>query len=270
MKSMKNYENVFLDSQTRLLVSIAMFRRSCQELVQDLPDTKVRELVELRTGWDSEELRDKLKWRLKEDFGIYMMSVKQLNKKIDLLRRKLKLREDLSVSGPLRFSSLFIITCWQGLQVPFIVGDTVDEKLRKDFFKKSWTRIRGGFNAERHKQLVAEIRDDIDLLCNFTKGTIEFEETTQQQPSSAISTYWLNLRSHADGLYNALSSIWPQSCATHHHQAKLRLDLPNSTTNYEVAKLNLAFLKGHDTTSASLKSLPREWRDVTILSLDSK
>jgi hypothetical protein len=100
MRSMKEYENVFLDSQTRLLLSIVMFRRSCRDLVQGLPDTKIRELVDLRMGWDDKELREKLEWRLQGDFGIYMISVRQLNKRIDLLRRKLKLREDLTVSQP--------------------------------------------------------------------------------------------------------------------------------------------------------------------------
>lgn len=150
-----------------------------------------------------------------------------------------------------------------------MLGDIVDEKLRKEFFKKSWmSNIRGGFNAKKHKQLIADIRDDIDQLCNFTTGTVEIEDTPPGQSSSAISTYWLNFRSHADGLYNALSSIWPQSCATHSHQAKLRLDLPNSTsTDNKTTQLNLAFLKEDD--AASVKNVPLEWQSVTVLSIQS-
>src|SRR6266567_4089760 len=105
---MKEYENVFLDSQSRLVLSMAVFRRSCRELVQDLPDKQVRDLVDLRKGWDDPELTEKLQRRLGEDFEIYRGSVRLLNKKIDLLRRKLKLQENLMVKY---LSTEIILVC---------------------------------------------------------------------------------------------------------------------------------------------------------------
>jgi hypothetical protein len=138
MKSMKNYENVFLDSVTRLLVSIAMFQRSCQELVQDLPDTEVRELIDLRTGWDNEQLRGKLKLQLKGNFGIYMLSVRQLNKRIDLLRKKLKLREDLTVSQPLNSITLHHLLAYTTYRSHLSSG-----MLLMRSFARSFSRNRG-------------------------------------------------------------------------------------------------------------------------------
>ncbi|KAL1630613.1 hypothetical protein SLS54_000484 [Diplodia seriata] len=164
---MCEYEHVFLTSQSRLVLSIATFRQSCRELLQDLPDDKIRELVDLREGWDDEEVKAVLRRRLAGDYGTYRVFVRQLNKRIDLLCRKLKLRDDLTV--------------------PFLIDGELDEKLRKDFFKKSWSRIRGGFNSEKHQQLIADIRDDIDQLCAFTKSALDLEMSEGQKSMTAHS-----------------------------------------------------------------------------------
>jgi len=146
-----------------------------------------------------------------------------------------------------------------------MVDNVVDEKLRKEFFKKSWTRIRGGFNSERHKLLVAEIRDDIEQLCNFTKGAINLEDIYCEQSSLAISRYWLGIQSHMHRLYNALYSVWSQSCSLHTHRAKLKLDVPKDDESYhETPQFNFSFLLGDNTTS--MRSLPWKWRDVAVLS----
>jgi hypothetical protein len=97
---MKEYENVFVDSQLRLCLSVTMFERSCRELLQDLPDKQIHDLVNLRKGWDDPDLMEKLRRRLGKDFEIYRLSVTQLNKRIEILRQKLKLREDLTVRYP--------------------------------------------------------------------------------------------------------------------------------------------------------------------------
>ena len=97
VKNMREYENVFLDSHSHLVLSIATFRQSCRELLQALPDDRIRELVNTREGWEKEDVNEILRRRLGEDYAVYRVSVKQLNKRIDLLRRKLKLRTDLTV-----------------------------------------------------------------------------------------------------------------------------------------------------------------------------
>lgn len=154
------------------------------------------------------------------------------------------------------------------MQVPFLVDGDVDEKLRKDFFKKSWSRIRGGFNAEKHKQLVADITDDIDKLCTFTKGALDLETVEREKSAMAHSAYWLSLRSHTHRLYNTLRSIWAQTCPSqsHSHRANLRLDVPSRSTNgTETPAFKFSFLLGE----CSGQPLPLIWRDATILSFEA-
>ena len=97
---MEQYENVFFDSKSGLDFGIFMFKLSCRELIRDLPDKQIRDLVDLRQGWDDLELTEKLQRRLGEKYGKYRVLVRKLNKEIRLLQRKLKLREELSVRTP--------------------------------------------------------------------------------------------------------------------------------------------------------------------------
>lgn len=101
---MKKYENLFIDNSQTLLLSMAIFHQSCRTLLQDLPDKQIRDLLDLRSGWDKLELEEKLEPRLGEDFMIYKASVRQLNKKVEKLRTKLKLGEDLTVRVLQRWS----------------------------------------------------------------------------------------------------------------------------------------------------------------------
>lgn len=149
--------------------------------------------------------------------------------------------------------------------MPFIVGGAIDEKLQKDFFKSTWSRIRGGFNAERHKQLVGEIRSDIDQICAFTKGAIDIEDVTSKQSSQKASGYWLQIRSHTYGLYDALAAIWSKSCTSHTHLAKLQLCLPKEDkTVWETPQFKLSFSLNDNLTPST--SLPWESRGVTVQS----
>jgi hypothetical protein len=77
-----------------------MFERSCRELLRDLPDKQIHSLVNLWKGWDDPDLAEKLRRRLGKDFEIYRLSVMQLNKRIEVLQKGLKLREDLTVRYP--------------------------------------------------------------------------------------------------------------------------------------------------------------------------
>lgn len=148
-----------------------------------------------------------------------------------------------------------------------MVGGKIDENLRKDFFK-AWTRIRGGFNADRHKQLIADIRDDIYQLCKLTKGAIDLEDANLERARSANSTYWLDIRNHTHRLYSTLCSIWPNGCSSHTHRAKLRLDMPKGGEgDGETPQLNVSFLL--DNNGVSLKSSSWEWRGVTVLSFET-
>lgn len=102
IKSMFHYEEIFLDIVVDLATSQARFKQSCEELLQGLllPDSQFLDLVESLNGWEDRELETKLKHRLDEDFVVYKLKVKRLQRKVDLLRRKLRLGDDFEVGSP--------------------------------------------------------------------------------------------------------------------------------------------------------------------------
>lgn len=99
IKGMREYETVFIDSQSRLILSIAIVQQSCKELLRDLPNKQVSDLLDRRKGWDDPKLAEvgTLQRRLGERSALYRISIVRLNGRVDLLRKKLKLREDLTV-----------------------------------------------------------------------------------------------------------------------------------------------------------------------------
>lgn len=55
---MREYETVFIDSQSRLILSIAIVQQSCKELLRDLPNKQVSDLLDRRKGWDDPKLTE--------------------------------------------------------------------------------------------------------------------------------------------------------------------------------------------------------------------
>jgi len=102
MKNMKNYELVFVDLRTSFAASVAIYTGSCHKLLSplNLPDNKLKDLLVERKkeAWEDVELGESLKKRLGDDYMPYKSLVKQLNKKIILFCKKLKLDEDITVS----------------------------------------------------------------------------------------------------------------------------------------------------------------------------
>ena len=255
---MEEYENVFIDSQSQLRLSMVWFQQSCRELVRDLPDKLIRKLMEFQEGWGDKELREKLHQRLGDNFKIYRVSVRRLNKKIQLLRRKLKLPEDQMVGYP---TQRLLSIAEYNTQAPFRAGDAID-------FSNSWSRICGGFSSERYMQHVSQICADIEQLYDLTKGAIDLEDVDYERSSLATSSYWLGIRSHTHRLFKAIRSIWSQSCSSHTHLAKLRLDIHNGDeSDREIPEFNLSFLSGGNITS--IRPSPLEWKDVTVLSFQT-
>lgn len=86
---MIKYESVFFDMQVSLAMNVAIFEQSCEELLRGLmlPDNQFCELVDRHKGWDDKELDEKLRYRLGKDYPMYKLSVKQLGKRLDLLRK---------------------------------------------------------------------------------------------------------------------------------------------------------------------------------------
>jgi hypothetical protein len=103
IKNMKAYESVLETMIADFITSSAIYRNSCEELLSPLmlPDAKFYELLNdpKSKTWDSDELGKELRNRLGDSYEPYKLAVEKLNKRIDLLRRKLDLNDDMQVSA---------------------------------------------------------------------------------------------------------------------------------------------------------------------------
>jgi hypothetical protein len=99
---MQKYEAVFEYLHASLVTSLAIYRNSCEELLSplSLPDSQLFDLLDRidYDCWADPVLDASFRDRLGKCYLPFKSSVKQLNKKIGLLGRKLKLEEDLRVS----------------------------------------------------------------------------------------------------------------------------------------------------------------------------
>lgn len=121
-------------------------------------------------------------------------------------------------------------------------------------------RIRGGFDAERHKALVSEIREDVDQIRDLTKGAVELEQVRQERASSAVSSYWETFREHSWQLCLALCAMWPQTCSSHIHRANLPLFTPGSKSNGD-KEINLSLSHTDLSTPGPLE---KSWWEMAV------
>jgi hypothetical protein len=101
MKSILRYECVFDCLHASLVTSLANYRNCCEELLSPfaLPDTQLDDLFKKvdESSWADSDLDSLVRERLHNNYLPFKLSVKQLNKKIILLARKLKLDKDFRV-----------------------------------------------------------------------------------------------------------------------------------------------------------------------------
>ncbi|KAF2192023.1 hypothetical protein K469DRAFT_655253 [Zopfia rhizophila CBS 207.26] len=241
IKSVFQYEDVYLDIHASLVVSMTIFQQSCEELLRGLllPDSQFCALIEKQEGWEDPDLINRLKLRMGDrDFQVYTKFTRRLRKRTLVLAEKLQLQSNF---------------------IPvFVVDGVVDEKKRKQFFKNPITRVRGAFEAAKLKKLVAEIGNDIEKLRDLSKGAMDLEEERHERALASTSAYWLSLRDNALRLFSALQSIWPHTCQSHSHKVSLRVDLPASNSIDEDSTLTRMTFhlgnNGHDDIG----------RDVTV------
>jgi hypothetical protein len=189
---------------------------------------------------------------LGDNYDIFASFQKMLNRRIELLCHKLRVRR----TG----------------QPEWVASDgTIDEKARKSFFRSLRARTRGGFNAKEFGTLLADVDRDIDKLSKLTSGPIQLEPFKIQARNQLQYAYWEEIRDQAQRISDQLSaSFLPCSC-THPHQANLRLDIRESRGAEEAAS-KFAFLLTYEKCS-HLESLPPwNWRYIEIkcLQLASK
>jgi hypothetical protein len=101
MKNMKEYEYVFVDIHTSFTASMCIYIDSCYMLLGplNLPNNQMRDLLEERKkdAWKDPELCKGLEKRLGDKCETYLSLVDQLNRRILMFGKKLKLRDDLKV-----------------------------------------------------------------------------------------------------------------------------------------------------------------------------
>jgi hypothetical protein len=103
MKNMRDFEGVFDDFHTQLEVSVGIYMNSCYQLLGplDLTDDQMSELLEQRKveAWSDPKLQQGIESRLGDNYKRYVSAVRNLDKRISLFCRKLKLNEDMK-AGP--------------------------------------------------------------------------------------------------------------------------------------------------------------------------
>src|SRR5688572_29586165 len=102
MKNMRDFECVFDDFHSQLEVSVGIYLNSCYQLLGplNLPDHQLIELLDMRKkeAWSDPKLQVAIEKRLGDNYKRYIAAVKNLDKRVSLFCRKLKLRDDLKAS----------------------------------------------------------------------------------------------------------------------------------------------------------------------------
>jgi hypothetical protein len=102
----------------------------------------------------------------------------------------------------------------------------INIQARDSFFKNPLNRIRGGFNSEKHKQLLASLQDDINRIATLTTGALTLEPLRLSRKRASNSVHWSRYQSYAARLYECLNTKWSAQCACQcRHEANLRLPL---------------------------------------------
>lgn len=96
---MGEYANVFINSHIVLELNMRIFEEYCRRMIQDLPDIQVRRLMDSQKGWDDPEIHIQLRQQLGKDSAEFVATIKQMKKRIELLRKKLKLQAEPGVSS---------------------------------------------------------------------------------------------------------------------------------------------------------------------------
>lgn len=95
---MKDYECVFSDIQTSFATSAMIFKNSCYQLLYplNLSNQQMKDLLVQRSteAWKAPALQNDLEKRLGPNYRIYPSLIRNLNKRIILLCKKLKLDND--------------------------------------------------------------------------------------------------------------------------------------------------------------------------------
>jgi hypothetical protein len=229
MKNMMAYEYVFEDFRTQLRLSVGIYTNSCYQLLGplNLPDAQMNDLLVNRNtqAWSDPGLQKAIAYRLGDNYKTYVSAVKQLNKKIALFYKKLKL----------------------------------DDQMKASWLKK----IRGGLATDKHAALLVEIDRDIVKIASLTSGTFELEPLRAERKNRLQSVYWQSIRDQAQRLFESLSSRFSPCDCRHPHKANLRLDVRKSSSGDDTTA-RFAFLLTFEKSVCGPNAVPWNWRDIEI------
>ncbi|ORY17089.1 hypothetical protein BCR34DRAFT_583855 [Clohesyomyces aquaticus] len=247
IKSMQKYQEVFEYLHASFVTSLAIYRNTCEELLSPLALSdahlyKLLEEVDTRS-WDDAILDANLRNRLGTSHLPFKSSLRQINKKIRKFADKLRLDSNLR---------------------PPWVSQTgvVDTQARSQFFRNPLTRIKGGFNSEKYKELLSSLHDDISRIQALTSGAIALEPLRLERKIKASSSYWNGFHVQARTLYEILDVRWSSQCVCQcRHQANLRLEIQKGLETNQSPTFK--FLFSFD-ISPSATPVPWRWRAVEI------
>jgi hypothetical protein len=102
MRNMQDYEAGFRELHSSFEMSWTLYRHTCEQLLLPLaiPRQDFDELIDAPDSdkWRDPFLHEKLKIRLGSAYEPYRNATSELHRKVDKLRRKLKLNDDYLVS----------------------------------------------------------------------------------------------------------------------------------------------------------------------------
>ncbi|KAF2865617.1 hypothetical protein BDV95DRAFT_612491 [Massariosphaeria phaeospora] len=253
MKNMRDFEYVFDDIQTQFAASVGIYVNSCYQLLGplNLPDEQMNELLDERNirAWSEPKLQSGVQARLGPNTKVYISLMAKLNKRIRLFCKKLKLDDDL--------------------KPPWLGSDgSIDEKARRKFFKSTWTKIKGGFDAAKYATLLEGIDRDIDKISKLTSGGLQLEPLRAERKNRMQSIYWQNVRHQAERLFDSLSARFNPCACNQPHQANLRLDVRKENDGQD-EHTRFAFLLTFEKSACIPQSLPWDWRHIEIESSQS-
>jgi hypothetical protein len=129
--------------------------------------------------------------------------------------------------------------------------------------------VKGGFNSDKYGTLLDEIDRDIDKISKLTSNAIELEPIRIEKKRRLNLNYWRSIRDQAQRLFESLSSRWSCPCPCQHpHRANLRLDVREGNDT-EDDGIRFAFLFTFEKNACTPASLPWDWRDVEIETLQT-
>jgi len=145
---------------------------------------------------------------------------------------------------------------------------SIDEVARQKFFGNVWTRIKGGFGSSDCEKLLDKIDQDIFKISQLISSTVKMEPVQAEKKKRLNSNSWKNIRDQALRVFKSLSSQFSGCSCQFPHQANLRLDVKKTHVTEEDA-VRFAFLFTFQKDACRAGSLPWDWRDIEIETLES-